>query len=267
MSESIVAKVWANGIREFDTAQAYGESELALGNALNSLGVSNKAKVISKFHPQINHKSSSALRHALGQTLTRLGQDKLYGMMLHNEKLLEHWDTGLGEALHEFVEKGLVEHIGISVYTPQKANRALKTEGITLVQVPSNLLDRRFEDAGVFEEAERCGKQIYLRSVFLKGLLFISAGDLPESMRFATPVIERLVDFSNKTDFSLKQLALGYVKSAYSAAKVIFGCETVDQATENFTLWKTELPPQIIEKLRGEFQNIPEKILNPALWT
>jgi aryl-alcohol dehydrogenase-like predicted oxidoreductase len=56
------------------------------------------------------------------------------------------------------------------------------------------------------------------------------------------------------------------VKSAYSAPKVIFGCETVQQATENLKVWKTELPVQIIEKLRDEFQNISGKILNPSLW-
>jgi aryl-alcohol dehydrogenase-like predicted oxidoreductase len=47
---------------------------------------------------------------------------------------------------------------------------------------------------------------------------------------------------------------------------VIFGCETVQQATENLKVWKTELPVQIIEKLRDEFQNISGKILNPSLW-
>jgi aryl-alcohol dehydrogenase-like predicted oxidoreductase len=266
-AESIVAKVWECGIREFDTAQAYGESELALGNALNSIGVTQEAKIISKFHPEIDHRDSICLRRALEQTLARLGQNRLYGMMLHREHLLEHWDAGLGKTLHEFVEKGLVEHIGISVYTPQTAVKALKTDGITLVQVPSNILDRRFEEAGVFHEAERCGKQIYVRSVFLQGLLLMNVCDMPGSMRFAIPVMERFINLSKKTGFSLKQLSLGYVRSAYSAQKVIFGCETVQQATENIKLWTTALPPEIIEKLRGEFQNIPEKILNPSLWT
>ncbi len=265
-TESIVATVWEWGIREFDTAQAYGESESALGNALRSLGITGEAKIISKFHPQLDHKSSICLRRALEQTLARLGQDKLYGIMLHREHLLEHWDSGLGQTLHEFIEKGLVEHVGISVYRPQTAISALKTEGITQVQVPSNLLDRRFKEAGVFHEAERCGKQIYVRSVFLQGLLLSNVDDLPESMQFAIPVIERLVNFSKETGFPPKQLALGYVKSTYPEQKVIFGCETIQQATENIKLWTTELPPQIVEKLREEFQNIPEKILNPSLW-
>jgi aryl-alcohol dehydrogenase-like predicted oxidoreductase len=265
--ESIVAEVWESGVREFDTAQAYGESESVLGKVLRSLGIAREAKVIGKLHPAVDHQDSNALSLALQQTLARLGLSKLYGLMLHTEDLLDFWETtGLMDTLSKFIEKDLVERIGVSVYTPQKAIQALNTDGIKLLQIPSNLLDRRFEELGVFYEAQRLGKQIYVRSVFLQGLLLSNVDDLPESMQFAIPVIERLVNFSKETGFSPKQLALGYVKSTYPEQKVIFGCETIQQATENIKLWTTELPPQIVEKLREEFQNIPEKILNPSLW-
>jgi aryl-alcohol dehydrogenase-like predicted oxidoreductase len=264
--ESIVAEVWESGVREFDTAQAYGESESVLGKVLHSLGIAREAKVISKLHPAVDHQDSNALSLALQQTLARLGLPKLYGLMLHTEDLLDIWETGLMDALNKFIEEDLVERIGVSVYTPQKAIQALNTDGIKLLQVPSNLLDRRFEELGVFNEAQRLGKQIYVRSIFLQGILLMNVCDLPRSMKFALPVIERLVNFSKETGFPPKQLALGYVKSTYPEQKVIFGCETIQQATENIKLWTTELPPQIVEKLREEFQNIPEKILNPSLW-
>jgi aryl-alcohol dehydrogenase-like predicted oxidoreductase len=264
--ESIVAEAWKSGVREFDTAQAYGESECVLGQVLRSLGIAQEATVVSKFHPDIDHLDSNALGSALQQTLARLKLTRLHGLMLHRETLLEYWGQGLGKTLRAFVDEGLVEHTGVSVYTPPAALRALRTTGIDLVQLPSNLLDRRFENAGVFREAQRCGKQVYLRSVFLQGLLLINVGDLPESMRFARPVIERLADFSRKTGFSPKQLALGYVRSVYPTQKVILGCETLQQVTENIQFWSSELPKEIIAKLRREFENTDEKILNPSLW-
>lgn len=265
-AESIVATAWKGGVREFDTAQAYGESERVLGNVLNSLGIAADAKVISKFHPEIDHKDPGSLRLALEQSLAHLGIPKLFGMMLHREDLLDLWDAGLGQTLRKFIDEGLVEQLGVSVYTPQSAIRALKTNGVNLVQVPSNLLDRRFEDAGVFHEAERYGSQIYVRSVFLQGLLLMNVRNLPRSMRFATPIVERLITFAEKTGLSLKQLALGYAQSAYPAHKVLFGCETPQQVRENLELWATKLPSKIIVELQREFQNIPEKILNPSLW-
>jgi aryl-alcohol dehydrogenase-like predicted oxidoreductase len=265
-AESIVEEAWKGGIREFDTAQGYGDSEIVLGKALNSLGIAADVKIISKFHPRLKHSDSVSLRQALEQTLVHLGVPRLYGLMLHREDLLDLWDRGLKETFMGFLNDGLTEHLGVSVYTPEKAIQALKTDGIHLVQVPSNLLDRRFEKAGVFSEAARCGKGIYVRSVFLQGLLIMNVRDLPESMRFATSVIKRLVTFAEKTGFSLKQLALGYVRSAYPANKVLFGSETVQQVRENLTLWSTQLPLDVVAKVRREFGNVPEKILNPTLW-
>ena len=263
---SIVAEVWESGVREFDTAQAYGESERVLGKVLRSLGIAREAKVISKLHPAIDHQDSNALNLALQQTLARLGLPNLYGLMLHTEDLLDIWETGLKDTLDKFIEQGLVERIGVSVYSPQKAARALRTNGISLVQLPSNLLDRRFEKAGVFHEAKSFGKEIYVRSVFLQGLLLMSASDLPASMRFATTVAKRLINFANETGFSLKQLALGYVRSAYPEQKVLLGCETLEQVRENLEIWSKETPREIVDRVRREFQDIPEKILNPSLW-
>jgi len=264
--QSIVAEVWESGVREFDTAQAYGESERVLGKVLRSLGIAREAKVISKLHPAIDHQNSNALNLALQQTLARLGLPNLYGLMLHTEDLLDIWETGLKDTLDKFIEQGLVERIGVSVYSPQKAARALRTNGISLVQLPSNLLDRRFENAGVFHEAKSFGKEIYVRSVFLQGLLLMNASDLPASMRFATTVAERLINFADDTGFSLKQLALGYVRSAYPEQKVLLGCETLEQVRENLEIWSKETPRDIVDRVRREFQDIPEKILNPSLW-
>ena len=264
--QSIVAEVWESGVREFDTAQAYGESERVLGKVLSSLGIAREAKVISKLHPAIDHQNSNALNLALQQTLARLGLPNLYGLMLHTEDLLDIWETGLKDTLDKFIEQGLVERIGVSVYSPQKAARALRTNGISLVQLPSNLLDRRFENAGVFHEAKSFGKEIYVRSVFLQGLLLMNASDLPASMRFATTVAERLINFADDTGFSLKQLALGYVRSAYPEQKVLLGCETLEQVRENLEIWSKETPRDIVDRVRREFQDIPEKILNPSLW-
>jgi len=265
--ESMVAEAWKYGIREFDTAQAYGESESVLGRVLSSLGITRQARVISKLHPGLDHQDPNELGSALEQTLARLGQDRLYGLMLHRENLMDLWDAGISETLQTFVDSGLVEHIGVSVYTPQAAVRTLQRSDIDLIQMPSNIFDRRFEKAGVLREAQRCGKQIYVRSVFLQGLLLMSVDDLPESMRFAIPVMERLADFSRETGFSQKQLALGYVRSVYPAQKVVLGCETLQQVTENLELWSTGLPEKIIAMLPIEFENIDEKILNPSLWT
>ena len=94
----------------------------------------------------------------------------------------------------------------------------------------------------------------------------MSDRDLPASMGFATAVAKRLTNFAKKTGFSLKQLALGYVRSAYPEQKVLLGCETLEQVRENLEIWSQDTPRGIVDRVQREFRDIPEKILNPSLW-
>lgn len=263
---SIIAQAWKGGVNELDTGQAYGDSETILGSALKDLGIGNRVNIISKFHPKVDHRDSSALRNSVEKSLSRLGITKLHAMLLHREDLLDQWENGLGENLHQFVEEALIGQVGISVYTPPKALQALKTEGINLVQIPGNLLDRRFEKAGVYDEARRRSKSVYIRSVFLQGLLLMDVSELSGSMEFAIPVIEQLVKFSQDTGFSVKQLALGFVKDAYPNHKVVVGCETIEQVQRNLELWQTELPIELVARIQSEFKDTSERVLNPSLW-
>ena len=102
-SESIIKTAWESGIREFDTAQAYGESEHVLGDILSLLGINNKVKIASKFHPGLNHLNKYALLKALEKTLSNLKIPRLYRIILHKEEFLDLWNKGLSEILSEFV--------------------------------------------------------------------------------------------------------------------------------------------------------------------
>ena len=54
VATAIVHEAWKNGIREFDTAQVYGDSEVVLGRALAELGISCEAKIITKIAPNLD---------------------------------------------------------------------------------------------------------------------------------------------------------------------------------------------------------------------
>lgn len=264
--KTIVKTAWENHIRVYDTAQGYGESEKALGNAIKSLGLSSEVRIVTKLDPNLNHLDKAALEQAVKGSLTRLDVPILYGLMLHREEFLELWESGLGDTLRGFVSKGLAEHIGVSVYSPDKALLALNIDGISIVQLPSNIFDRRFEHAGVFEYAKRKRKQIYVRSVFLQGLALMSVEELPKHMRFAAPVLVMLDELCSESGLTRQGLALGYARYAYPYSKILFGVETPEQLKENIAYWNEELPVYIIDHVRKVFTNVEERILNPALW-
>jgi aryl-alcohol dehydrogenase-like predicted oxidoreductase len=265
-AEDIVKAAWEGGIREFDTAHAYGESECVLGKVLRRLEIENEVKVITKLSSTINHLVPMDLKQTLEESLERLCVSKLYGIMLHREELLDQWDQGLGETLSELVSSGLVDHIGVSVYSPQKSLEALEIKDIKMVQVPSNIIDRRFEDAGVFQSAERKSKIIYVRSIFLQGLLFKDHDDLLPSMSFASQILRKFELLANKAEISKQQLALGYVREVYPEAKMLFGAETISQVKSNLEVWNHTLSPWIVKEAQELFHDVDERVLNPSLW-
>lgn len=266
VATAIVREAWNQGIREFDTAQGYGDSEKVLGKALAELGFSKEARIISKFDPNLDHLNASDMSKALDESLESLGVSSLYGIMLHREEMLSLWNKGLSKILYDLVLSGRVHKVGISVYSPEKAIQSLNTEGIDMVQLPTNILDRRFERAGVFHLADEKRKTIYIRSVFLQGLLLMNPREIPEKMAFARPVLEKLDSLSRDSGLTRQEIALGYIKSEMPNAHVIFGAETPSQVRENMTVWQKETPKLLCNRVKTLFTNVDEQILNPVLW-
>ena len=263
---SIVKTAWESGINEFDTAQAYGQSEQVLGRCLKNIGITNKAKIISKFNPDIDHLDRAALNSALTRSLNNLEIESLYGLMLHREDMLDFWETRLEKHLMGMVDSGRVEHIGVSVYSPEKAIQALNIEGISVVQLPTNIIDSRFEKAGVFDLADDMRKTIYIRSIFLKGLLFMSPESLPEHMLLAAPVLNKLALLARDVRLSIMELCIGYIKHTFPHSMLVFGAETQAQVKENIEAWDVLWPNELAQEIQSEFKDVDEIILNPSLW-
>ena len=147
MAIAIVHQAWENGIREFDTAQGYGMSETVLGQCLSELNIAQEAKIISKFDPAINHLDADEMSKTLDQSLSRLRVDSLFGMMLHKEDILSLWDQGLQRILEGFISSGMIQHVGVSVYSPEQAVRGLKRFHAACARATPELVDIEVRDA------------------------------------------------------------------------------------------------------------------------
>jgi aryl-alcohol dehydrogenase-like predicted oxidoreductase len=263
----IIRTAWDNGIKEFDTAQDYGDSEKVLGVAFAELGILKEAVVLSKINPKFDHCNFLSMSKALDESLDKLAVPCLAGLMLHNEDMLCQWSNGIEDILRGFVTAGKVKNIGVSVYSPEKALEALTIDGIDMIQIPSNLLDRRFEKKGVFELASRKKKQVYIRSVFLQGLILMDSKDLPAHMAFAKPILNKIKMLSQELNLTRHEIALGYLKEKFPKAKLIVGVDTPEQVIENVASWGKKPTNNIIPLVSKYFDQLDEKILNPSLWS
>ena len=266
-ARKIVATALRHGICYFDTAQAYGNSEEVLGRVLHVLNATEQAKIITKLVPR-SLESSDSLKSAVDNSVLHLGIEAMYCLMLHEEKqlpLLDHWQ---GEFLQELVGHGRVQKIGISVYGPEAALEALNHPRVDVVQIPSNIFDRRFVAAGVFETAKALKKEIHVRSVFLQGVLCMLPDSLPEHFSKLRPALTAFLKCCIDVDCTPSQAALCWMQYHHPEVFLIFGAETPFQVQSNmdFIRLGESVARSFFEEL--DALDVPQsaKLFNPDLW-
>lgn len=260
----IVKTAFDHGITRFDTAQAYGDSEEVLGKIFDALKIGSQVKVYSKLNPGLDLLDEGTVQQSVDDSLRKLKIDQLEGLLLHSEDGMQFWNNGLGDILRGLVSKGKVCFAGASFYAPQKALNALDEDGVDIIQVPANIWDRRFEDAGVFRMAEKLGKKVFVRSVFLQGFLLMDLGSVPERMKVALPYLKILEQMAYDMGLSRHELILGYAVGRWGDASVLLGAESSQQVVDNVRSFSARNELGIDSEV---FINIPENILNPALWS
>ncbi|MFH1282527.1 MAG: aldo/keto reductase [bacterium] len=262
----IIKTAFDNGINRFDTSQAYGESEEVLGRSFQELGIKSDVRVYTKLDPKLNLCDRAAVRKSVEDSLLKLKVNQLECIMIHHEEGMDYWDKGLGVILKELITEGKTKSLGASFYTPKKVLEILDVEGVNVFQIPSNILDSRFENFGVFEKAEKLGKDILIRSIFLQGLLLMEPEKVPKTLKAVIPYIEKFRKISAEMNMSHKELAFCCAASMWPNAYIVFGVETPEQVIENIKYSKNVISNDVCKKIFREFSNIDEKLLNPVFW-
>lgn len=236
----IVSAAWAHGVRYYDTAQAYGASEEILGIGLREAGADGVARIISKFKPGLDMTQAGLVQESIESSLARLQLQRLWGMMLHDEQDLDGWAGPAGRVLEAIKAEGRVEHLGVSVYSMERAEQALLIDAVDIIQVPANVFDRRFVRADYIGRASRLGKEVFVRSVYLQGLALLKQAVGNRSIPYAAEAIGALRTHCANLGVSVQKFMLDYVRFGASQAKIVLGAENVAQVTENCRLFKAE---------------------------
>lgn len=264
---AIVGTALREGVKGFDTAQAYGESEALLGRAFEIGECPQDLKVISKLSPELSPDDVPTVLASIEKSLERLGLHSLYCMMLHRSEWLSQWDRGLGKALQEENARGRIQHVGVSVYSASEALTALSHPGVDAIQVPCNAWDRSMVAQRIFETAASLGKTVFVRSAYLQGLLLLPPEKVRERLPRAYDASRKWWELSKSLGASPRELAVRFVLSLH--CPIVVGVETVSQLTENLRLFNLlPMPPEEayeIEKVMKPFLN--ESILNPVNWS
>lgn len=270
--ESIVNEILdyviLEGLNCFDTAKGYGNSESVIGNYLQNSKFKDSVKIISKMKSEYLFLDYQNLNSEIQKSLDFISTEKLFGLLLHDSEAIHKWNKGFSNSISKLKSDGIIEFFGVSIYTDEEFNLALNNEDIEIIQIPFNLLDQRAIWKKWLKMAKAKNKLIFIRSVYLQGLILMETDNLPKNLENAKPYIDDIEKICQDMQMSRNELALSFVNSLAPDSVILFGCDNLNQAKENISNFKcfNKLNDDVIEYLLKQFRSVDEKIFNPTKW-
>jgi len=248
-----------NGIDTLDTAIAYGESEVALGQ-VGTQGF----KLVTKL-PALPDECPHVFTWVMEQveaSFTRLGVSAVYGLLLHRpEQLLGSNGKELYEALCALKEYGKVQKIGVSIYNPLELDELAGRYNFDLVQAPFNIIDSRLHRTGWLQRIKDQEVEIHTRSAFLQGLLLMPEEAVPLKFTQWSDLFKRWHTWLVKHHVSAVQACLAFSLSFPEIDRVIVGVDSLNQLDQIIKASRMKLPDSLPD-LYCEAENL----INPARW-
>ncbi|MEP6914233.1 MAG: aldo/keto reductase [Acidobacteriota bacterium] len=270
----LVRRAIEYGVTQVDTARAYGASEQRVGEALAD-GWSARANVVTKVAPlslspgAAASDAACAVAESIFRSCHALGLPKLPTVLLH--RAADGQCPGVWDALQRLQGEGIIGTLGVSVQSPAEAIDALNNPVVRHMQMPFNLLDHRWADAGVLARfAGREDITVHVRSALLQGIL-----PSPDAMSW--PVLSgvdtpALISTLSRLAHELRRgsvldLCIAYVLGHQFVDGVVVGMETMAQLDDHLSVFAA--PPLDAEELRlvkKVLPRVPETLLDPARW-
>jgi aryl-alcohol dehydrogenase-like predicted oxidoreductase len=239
---------------------AYGESESRLGQ----IGV-DAFKVVTKLPPLPENccEVKKWVEEQVQASLERLCLNRLHGLLIHSPaQLLSSNGYQLFAALSDLKQRGLVEKIGISIYSPSELDALLPLYPVDLLQAPFNPIDRRLINSGWLQKLHADGIEIHVRSVFLQGLLLMPLDQIPAKFARWSSLWKKWHDWLSKTEISPQAACLAFAKSMPEIDQIIVGVETHQQFTELLDSMNSPIPTAF-----PHIECTDPDLINPFQWS
>lgn len=262
-SFAILSEAVRGGVNSIDTARAYGNSEEVIGAFLRESGA--KDLCITTKIPRFKGEGSleSYVISSVEGSLERLGISRLSSVMLHAAgDLLEYGDK-IVSALEGLVRRNYVEKVGVSVYNAEEINCLLKYDALQVTQIPMSVLDQRLIACGALDRLAKCGAEVYVRSVFLQGLVFLDPKKMedPILLAHAAPFVSKLQEIARREGATVSGLAIGFIRALEGVTSLVLGADAPEHVGQNLSYF--DIPPlseDLMAELKREFSavDVPE---------
>jgi L-glyceraldehyde 3-phosphate reductase len=264
-NRAVTRRAFDLGITVFDLANNYGppagSAEETFGRLMkedmhpyrDEMIITSKAGYTMWPGPYGDYGSRKYLLASLDQSLKRMGLDYVDIFYHHRMDSKTPLEETMGALAHA-VKSGKALYAGISNYSPEKAieaSKLLKSMGVhcLICQSRYSLLDRKVEEAGLFDALAQCGMGATAFSPLAQGLLTGKYNNgIPEDSRAASGSVSLKKDsitpetiakvvalgkIAARRGQTTAQFALSWVLRQPGMTSVLIGASRVSQLEEN----------------------------------
>lgn len=244
-----------------DTARSYGDSEKILGRAnVSDFKVVTKTRYFDNL--QIKENDVEQLKIDFFTSLKKLKLDSVYAILFHNaDDLLKPNALKLVQQLKQFKKEKKLTKIGVSIYDQNQLQTIINNFDINIVQLPVNILDRRFVDNGTLMELKKKQIEVHARSVFLQGLLLMSEEYKVKKFNRWAGLWRIWHEWLNDNKLTALEATIRYVISVQEISKVLVGVDSQKQLEQIMTSSQGILPNIPLELTTSDVD-----LLNPSNW-
>ena len=247
-----------NDIFCIDTASMYGKSEQILGDSdKEGFLISTKLKSFDK-----TEFNSETVFMEIVNSITKLKIEMIDTLFLHRpDEILSGKGYEIKIGIQKAFEQGLINKVGISVYSSEQIKIISEELDFSVVQAPVNFFDRRIINNEGQEFLNTNKIELQARSIFLQGILLSSIKDLQPFFLQYSSIFKSWNKFLERNSISALDACIHFVKNMKISSCVIGVTnnlelvEIINSFKKNIELSKS-----------AEFHDLPEKLINPSLW-
>ncbi len=269
-AHELLDRALAHGINCLDTAAVYGDAEEVIGEWLATLPPEKQPFIATKV-VHLDCSSMESLRADMHKQVEaaqkRLGLKQIPLLMLHHfDEYIEN-PQGVDAVFQELKESGDIRFSGVSAYSEHDYKEIAETN-FDAVQIPLNIFDHSHVEDGGVDKLHKAGKMVFVRSVYLQGLVFQDPDHLDPRMEFCRDTLVKFRNLCRKWDMNPETLAISYALSLPGITSLVLGSETIAQMEENVAL--IDAAPTLTEAQMAEicdtFRYVEERVINPSKW-
>lgn len=242
-------------ISALDTANKYQKSEEEIGKYFKKFN--KKFNVITKYSV-----SQNSIEEQLKNTKKYLGY---YPNTILAHSYKDYISKRYQKEIIKIKKKYPVKFFGVSLYNTSEFYKILKVKNPDIIQVPCNILDKRFLSKKILEIIKKKSIKIHARSVFLQGLFFLKPSTINKKFDNVQIKLDKVNKIALEEKISISELSLIWLNKKKEIDKLIIGVDSLAQLKKNIKSLRKKISKKnniLIDQINLH----DNKIIDPRLW-